>query len=101
MQAAGVTAGPDLTPPELLTDPHLEERGFFETITHAPVGTHRYPGMFYKMSKTPGQVRRPPPTLGEHNEYVLGELLGIPKDEIAQLAEERVIGTRPLGVATT
>ena len=101
LQAAGVAAGPDLWPPELLTDPHLRERGFFETITHPPVGTHRYPGMFYKMSRTPGQVRMPPPTLGQHNEYVLGELLGMTQDEMARLAEDKIIGTRPLGVATT
>ena len=97
LQAAGVAAAPVLTPPELNADPHLKERGFFENVTISEVGTHPYPGMFFKMSETPGRVRMPAPRLGQHNEYVLGELLGMSKNEIAKLAEE-VIGTRPLGV---
>jgi crotonobetainyl-CoA:carnitine CoA-transferase CaiB-like acyl-CoA transferase len=98
LQAAGVAAAPALTSPELNADPHLKERRFFENITIPEVGTHPYPGMFFKMSKTPGRVRMPAPRLGQHNEYVLGELLGMSKDEMARLAEQKVIGTRPLGV---
>jgi len=97
LQAAGVAAAPVPSPPELENDPHLRERGFFETITHPGVGTHCYPGMFFKLSKTPGRVRMPPPLLGQHNEYVLGELLGMSQEEIAQLTEEKIIGTRPIG----
>ena len=98
LQAAGIAAAPVVSPPELQSDPHLNERGFFENITLPQVGTHPYPGMFFKMSKTPGRVRLPPPRLGQHNEYVLGELLGMTQDEMAQLAEEKIIGTRPIGV---
>jgi crotonobetainyl-CoA:carnitine CoA-transferase CaiB-like acyl-CoA transferase len=39
--------------------------------------------------------RRPAPTLGEHNDAVLTEL-GLAADEIAALAADRVIGTRPV-----
>ena len=98
LQAAGVAAAPVLTPPELNANPHLEERGFFENVTIAEVGTHPYPGMLFKMSKTPGRVRMPAPGLGQHNDYVLGELLGMSRNEIAKLAEDKVIGSRPLGV---
>ena len=34
--------------------------------------------------------------MGQHNDYVLGELLGLTDGEIAVLAEQKVIGTRPL-----
>ena len=98
LQGAGIAAAPVVSPPELLGDTHLKERGFFESITHAPVGTHPYPGMLFKMSKTPGRVHLPPPTLGQHNEQVLAELLGMSQEEIARLAEEKIIGTRPIGV---
>jgi crotonobetainyl-CoA:carnitine CoA-transferase CaiB-like acyl-CoA transferase len=99
LQAVGVAAAAVFSPAELLSDPHLKERGFFENITLPQVGgTHPYPGFFYKMSKTPGRVRKPTPTLGQDNEFVLGELLGLSRAEIAQLAEEKIIGTRPLGV---
>ncbi len=96
LQAAGIASGPVLSHKELLDDPHLKERGFFETLTRAEVGTHPYPGVYAKLSKTPGSIRWPSPILGEHNDYVLGELLGLSEEEIAQLADEHIIGNRPL-----
>ena len=99
LQAAGVAAAPVLTAAELLKDPHLEGRGYFETYDQPGVGPLPYPGMWCKLSETPGSIRMPTPCLGQHNEYILGELLGVSKEEIAQLTAEEVIGTRPLGVA--
>ncbi len=95
LQAAGIASGPVLSQAEVLADPHLKERGFFETMTRAEVGTHPYPGVYAKFSKTPGSFRWPSPCLGEHNEYVLGELLGMSKEEIAQLTDEHIIGNMP------
>jgi hypothetical protein len=43
--------------PDAYTDPHLKARGFFETATHRECGTHSYPGMLWKMSRTPGSIR--------------------------------------------
>jgi crotonobetainyl-CoA:carnitine CoA-transferase CaiB-like acyl-CoA transferase len=99
LQAAGVGAAPVLTASELLSDPHLAERGFFETYDHPEMGGHPYPGMHFKLSETPGSIRMPAPCLGQHNEYILGGLLGLSREEMAQLAAEQVIGTRPLGLA--
>jgi crotonobetainyl-CoA:carnitine CoA-transferase CaiB-like acyl-CoA transferase len=48
--------------------------------------------MNWKFSKTPLSIRLPANCLGEHNEYVLGSLLGMTEDEIAQLEAERIIG---------
>ena len=41
--------------------------------------------------------RRPAPTLGEHNNYVLQELLGLTADEVLELEREGIIGTVPAG----
>jgi len=101
LQAAGIRAAPVVTAPELLSDPHLEKRGFFETFDHPEMGLHPYPGIPYKLSETPGSIRMPAPTLGQHNEQILSELLGLSQREIAQLAAEEVIGTRPLGAKGT
>jgi len=60
-------------------------------MDQAEVGNHAYPGVYAKMSKTPGRFRWPSPTLGEHNEYVLGNLLEMSEKEIAELAAENVI----------
>jgi crotonobetainyl-CoA:carnitine CoA-transferase CaiB-like acyl-CoA transferase len=51
-----------------------------------------------KLSGVRRRLEYPAPTMGQHNEYVLGELLGLSQDEIKTLAEEQVIGTKPLGV---
>ena len=96
LQKAGVPAGAVLTNQQVLEDPHLNARGFFETSTHAEAGTHPYVGMPWKLSDTPAQTRLPAPRLGEHNDYVLGEVLGVPPEELERLAETSVIGTEPL-----
>ncbi len=92
LQDVGVPAGPVVRSADLYNDPHLKDRGFFKEITHRATGTHRYPGMCFQFSKTPAEVRMPPNCLGEHNEYVYGELLGMPREEIEQLKEEKYIG---------
>jgi crotonobetainyl-CoA:carnitine CoA-transferase CaiB-like acyl-CoA transferase len=43
------------------------------------------------LSETPGEIRRPAPLLGEHNNYVFGELLGLSEEEIETLVEKKVI----------
>jgi len=96
LQDAGVAAGPVLGAADEFAEPHLNERGFFEEVTHREAGTHRYPGMFFRYSKTPASIRIPPPCLGEHNDYVFGEILGMSREEIARLEEMKVIGTEYL-----
>ena len=95
LQQAGVPAGPVLDGKELVEEPHLNEHGLFEMVTHPEAGTHPYIGMYAKLSKTPGSIRMPAPCLGEHNQYVFGELLGLSQEEMVQLEEEGIIGTKP------
>ena len=70
----------------------LKERGFFQELTHEECGTHIYPGLGFKISRVPNSIRRPPVRLGEHNEYVYKELLGVSEEEYRQLEEEGHIG---------
>ncbi len=97
LQAAGVTAGAVLTSKELLEDPHVNHRGTFQLVERDLIGAHHYPVPTAPMhfSESPVKIRKPAPFLGEHNEYVLGELLGMTRDEIADMAADRVIGTEP------
>lgn len=50
-------------------------------------GTLKYPGASYKLTHTPWEVRSPAPTLGQDNEYLCGELLGMSSQQLAHLAE--------------
>ena len=96
LQRAGVRAGAVLTVDELVADPHLQERGFFEWLTHPEAGTHLHPGVSWRMSRTPGALRLPAPCFGEHNRYVFAGLLGMSEEEMAQLAEEGATAPEPL-----
>ena len=96
LQNAGVPAGAVLNAEELFNDPHLEERGFFWEINHPEAGSHKYSGLPIRLSKTPTTKRNPAPCLGEHNEYVLGAILGLSDAEIEELREKDIIGDVPL-----
>jgi len=95
LQEAGIPSGPVLDAQELLGEPHLDQRGVFQTEEHPEAGIHPIVGAFARFSKTPITVRTPAPCLGEHNEYVFGQLLGMSAEEIARLEEKGIVGTRP------
>jgi benzylsuccinate CoA-transferase BbsF subunit len=96
LQAAGVPAGAVLDGRELLADPHLQAREFFRELDQPGAG--RYPVSFggLKLYRTPARIIRPAPRLGEHNEYILGQLLGLSGEEIAALERDGVIGRIPV-----
>jgi len=57
LQSAGVTAGPLLTATERFQCPQLQARGFFEYLDHDSVGWQWYPGLFWRMERTPNGLR--------------------------------------------
>ncbi len=91
LQASGVAAVPSFSAEELFCDPHLREREAVTEVEHPVIGKQVVFNPPWKLSETPARIERASPLLGEHNEYVFGELLGMPKQEIAQLIEEEVI----------
>lgn len=97
LQAHGVPAGAVLTGGETLVDPHLVARGFWDVVDHPEVGTYRQVTTPWHLSRSARQATQPAPALGEHNQYVLGELLGLSHAEMAALEAQGIIGTRPVG----
>jgi benzylsuccinate CoA-transferase BbsF subunit len=91
LQAVGVAAFPPLTNKDLAEDPHLNERRFFVEKDHPEVGVRKHAGMPWKMSETPCEVWRAAPTIGQDNEYVYGEILGMSLARIADLVEREII----------
>jgi crotonobetainyl-CoA:carnitine CoA-transferase CaiB-like acyl-CoA transferase len=96
LQTAGVPAAPVLANYELVTDGHLHQRAFYIPIEHPEAGVLPFAGMPWRFSRTPGRVTRPAPRFAEHNEYVLGELLGLDPDAIAELESSGVAGREPV-----
>ena len=93
LQRAGVAAQAVLNTAELLDDPHYKERGFFQIVAHPQAGAHPHVSSAARLSEAPLPIRRPAPCLGEHNSWVLGELIGAPKVELQRLEEARRIGS--------
>ncbi len=97
LQEAGVAACAVLTSEELLSDPHLQDRGTFQLVDREVIGAHHYvtPTAPIHFSEMPVRIRRPAPFLGEHNDFVCSGLLGMSRQEIDDLVEDRIIGTEP------
>ena len=76
LQAEGVPAGAVLDSKDLLFDPHLMERQFYETVRHHPsteMPPLPYASRPWKLSGTPAVSPQAAPIMGEHNEFVLEE----------------------------
>ena len=95
LQAAGVPAAPVLANWEMLSNHHFHDRGFYIPIAHPEMGVFPYPGMPWKLSDTPGVVRRASPTYGEHNDLVFRKLLKLGDDEIRELYEKGIAAHAP------
>ncbi|HEY3685361.1 MAG TPA: CoA transferase [Streptosporangiaceae bacterium] len=96
LDAAGIPSGPINTLPDLYADPYLEERDMIVRMPHPTLGTYVGTGFPVHASGTPGEVRRVPPTLGQHTAEVLREF-GYDDAEIDRLAAGGVLGEPPNG----
>lgn len=70
---------------DLPTDPYLQASGFFHHYSHPMAGDMVTPSIPVSFSATPGEIRTPPPTLGEHTREVLQEF-GVDEQDIQALA---------------
>lgn len=86
-----VANSPILNIQQVVDDPHLNARGYFEEVEHPIIGRGKIPGVPFKLSKTPGTVSRPSPLVGEHNEHILKKYLGMSPADVQRLKEEGVL----------
>lgn len=84
LQAAGVPAGPIYGTNEALADAHLRDRDMVVELAHPTAGRVNNLGVPVKLSATPGRVRAPAPTLGQHTESVLRDF-GVPDEQAAAI----------------
>ena len=91
LQARGVAAMPVMNIADQFADPHLNARETYVEVEHPRVGAEMVYGVPWRFSETPGGVHNPAPLLGQHNDYVLGQVLGIDESRLKQLAAEQVV----------
>ena len=91
LQQVGIAAYPSLDGKDMLANPQVAARRFFVELEHPEVGKRRHLGIPWKMSRTPCEIRRPAPCLGQDTDYVLGDLLGLSREDIASLRAKEVL----------
>ena len=88
--AAEVTATPVYEIDQLVADPHIQERGVIVEAPDADAGSVLMHAVIPRLSETPGRLRRPAPTLGEHTREVL-RAIGYTDERVGALAEDGVV----------
>ncbi len=86
-----VPSGPLNTIADIFADPHFKARGNLVTIDDPEVGAVVVPAVIPRLSVTPGRIAHLGPALGDANEEVLGNLLGLSGEEMARLRDAKVI----------
>jgi crotonobetainyl-CoA:carnitine CoA-transferase CaiB-like acyl-CoA transferase len=90
LTATGVPCAPVLTRNQVIRHPHVRELGIVIETDHPAAGRLRQARAAARFSRTPPEIRRGAPRLGEHTDEILAEL-GYTSVEIAALREEAVI----------
>ena len=99
--ALGVPAARVEDPALVASNAQLRARGFVEQVQHPVVGpVDLFGAPFSFGAERSPWIRRPSPTLGEHNEEVFGGLLALDAEQIEALRELRIIGERPVGAGS-
>jgi crotonobetainyl-CoA:carnitine CoA-transferase CaiB-like acyl-CoA transferase len=92
LRDSGVPVSEVKTPAERIDgDPRTRDWGLWPEVEHPEIGRVRVDGLPFHLSGTDWQIRRAAPCLGEHNDYVFGELLGLDADERQALYEAGVL----------
>src|SRR6516225_5587239 len=91
LKAVGIPCGKINSVAAAFDDPQTAARDMIETIEHSTVGALKMLGIPFKFSDTACSVRRPPPTLGQHNAEILAGELGLDDKAIAELRQAKVI----------
>jgi crotonobetainyl-CoA:carnitine CoA-transferase CaiB-like acyl-CoA transferase len=95
LQARGVPAGPVLANWQILPDPHIFERGMYETVLHPVVGVYPETTWPWRFERTPARIARPAPLFAEHNREILTEA-GLSEEAIEALYESGTTADEPL-----
>lgn len=89
-QARRLASGYLMTPEDMLASPQLQARGYFQEVDHPSTGVVQYPGAPFRLSRTAWRQTRAP-LLGEHNQQVYGQRLGLSSAELGRLRQQGVI----------
>ena len=90
LQGVGVPAGVVEKAEDVQNDPQLAHRHYFWQLGHREIGKHTYEGPPFRLSKTPAELNRAGPCLGQDTEYVCRNILGISEELFSRLSADGV-----------
>ena len=90
LQTHGVSAAVVKNAADIYSDPQLKYRGHFIPVEHSEIGSYLAEATGYRLSRTPFEFK-PSPCLGEHNEHVYTQILGMSDEEFIGFLESGVI----------
>ncbi len=90
LQAHGIAGGVVATCADLHADPQLRHTGFFVAVDHPVIGAAPVEGHAFRLPACP-PAWRAAPLWGQHTEEVFGELLGLPRAEVARLRAAEIL----------
>ncbi len=85
LQNVGVPCGVAQNAQDIVNDPQLKLRESFWTIEHEEMGPITHLGRPFTLSRTPAAPKMSAPCLGQHNEYVCTQILGMSDEEFIEL----------------
>lgn len=89
--AAGIPSGPINTIDRVVKDPHIAgARQMFVDLEHPVAGPMKLTGNQIKLTNHPVQIDRPAPTLGQHTEEILTDVLGIDHEGYQKLVDSHI-----------
>jgi formyl-CoA transferase len=91
LEQAGVPSGLIYRAADMLEDPHFAARQANVTTSHPEFGQLRMQNVAPRLSATPGSIRTPAPQLGQHNDEIYGQLLGLGAETLDALRNHAVI----------
>jgi len=91
LNEAGIPCGPVNTVSQAFSDPQIRARKMIVELDRSGIGKIPVVGIPVKLSETPGEIKTLDPAIGEHNEEIYSDLLGLIPEQILQLKEEGVL----------
>lgn len=91
LDQAGIPNGPVWTIGEALSAPQTLALGMVQELEHPRAGRIKVTGVPIQLGRSPGSVRLPPPTLGQHTQEILRELLGMSEKEVEELRTDGIV----------
>ena len=95
LQQNGIAAATLNNSDDLIENEHFQSRGYLQWLERAFVGNQPHPSPPWRNGTEAIKIKKPAPTLGQHNAEILKDWLGLNEAELSGLEKRGIIGNKP------